>query len=61
MDLGRLLRLWRGDDDDAAATAAVTGTVAIALRLMGRTDGIEDAEAQARALWENRAESLLGT
>ena len=39
--------------------AAVTGTVAIALRLMGRTDGIQDAEAQARSLWENRAESPL--
>ncbi len=57
MDLGRLLRFWRGEDEDATATAAVTGTVAIALRLMGRTDGIEDAEAQARALWENRAGS----
>jgi anthranilate phosphoribosyltransferase len=59
MDLSRLLKLWRGEDDDAAATAAVTGTAAIALRLLGRTDGIEDAEAQARALWENRAESPL--
>ncbi len=58
MDLGRLLRLWRGEDD-ATATAAVTGTAAIALRLMGRTESIEDAEAQARALWENRAESPL--
>ena len=59
MDLGRLLKLWRGEDDDAAATAGVIGTAAIALRLMGRTDGIEDAEAQAQSLWENRAESLL--
>ena len=25
MDLGRLLKLWRGEDDDAVATAAVTG------------------------------------
>ena len=59
MDLGRLLKLWRGEDDDAAATAGVIGTAAIALRLMGRTDGIEDAEAQAQSLWENRAESPL--
>ena len=60
MDLGRLLKLWRGEDNDTAATAAVTGTAAIALRLMGRTDDIEDAEAQARALWKTRAESPLG-
>ena len=59
MDLGRLLKVWQGEDDDAAATAAVTGTAAIALRLMGRTNDIEDAEAQARALWENRAGSPL--
>ncbi len=54
MDLARLSALWRGDDDDPVATAAVVGTAAIALRLMQRADGPEDAEAKARDLWEKR-------
>ena len=54
MDLERLSALWRGEDNDPVGTAAVAGTAAIALRLMGRADGPEDAEAKARGLWENR-------
>ena len=54
MDLGRLLALWRGEVGDRVGTAAVIGTAAIALRLMERADGPEDAEAQARAFWESR-------
>ena len=59
MDLGRLLGLWRGDDDDPVGTAAVIGTAAIALRLMERADSPEDAEAQALALWQSRPGSPL--
>jgi anthranilate phosphoribosyltransferase len=59
MDVERLLSVWRGDDADAVAAAAVVGTAAIALRLLGRADGPEDAEAQARSLWENRPGSPL--
>ena len=59
MDLGRLLGLWRGDDDDRVGTAAVIGTAAIALRLMERADSPEDAEAQALALWQSRPGSPL--
>ena len=58
-DRGQQAQDEGGGFGNDAATAAVTGTAAIALRLMGRTDGIEDAEAQARALWENRAGSPL--
>ncbi len=54
MDLARLSALWRGDDEDPVATAAVVGTAAIALRLMERADGPEDAEAKARRMWETR-------
>jgi anthranilate phosphoribosyltransferase len=59
MNVERLMSLWRGDEDDAVAVAAVVGTAAIALRLMGRADGPADAEAQARALWEKRRASPL--
>ena len=42
------------------ATAAVTGTIAIALRLMGRAAGIDEAQAQALAMWEARDKSNPG-
>jgi len=54
MELGRLLRLWRGEEDDALATATVVGTAAIALRLMGRAASPAQAEAQAQAMWNKR-------
>ena len=60
MDLGRLLKRWQGEDDDATASAAVTGTAAFALRLMGRTDSVEDAEARPRRCGKT-ASSLRST
>ncbi|NNG03510.1 MAG: glycosyl transferase family protein [Inquilinus sp.] len=54
----RLVSLWRGEDDAAAPTAAIVGTAAIALRLLGRTSGQAEAEALAREMWTNRPKSL---
>jgi len=54
MDLNRLKTIWRGEQDDAYGAAAVTGTVAIALHLMGRADTPEEALAQAVTMWESR-------
>ena len=48
-------------DIDAFATAAVTGTLAIALKLLGRAAGIEEAEAQARAMWGGRDRKRMKT
>ena len=44
MDIGRLVGLWHGDIEDDYAEAAVTGTVAIALKLMGRAGTADEAQ-----------------
>lgn len=54
MDIKRLTAVWRGDLSDDYAEAAVTGTVAIALKLMRRADTLDDAQAMAAALWAER-------
>jgi anthranilate phosphoribosyltransferase len=54
MDASRLAKLWRGEIEDEYGKAAVLGTAAIALRAMGRANGIADAEAQATKLWKSR-------
>lgn len=59
MDLGRLMALWRGEIDDAYAVATVTGTAAVALKLMGRADSIPAAEELAAVLWRNRMRERL--
>lgn len=60
MDLGRLLAVWRDEEEDPYAVAAVTGTAAIALRLMGRADDVGPAMALAREMWETRERRRLG-
>jgi hypothetical protein len=55
MDPGRLTALLRGEIEDAYGEAAVTGTLAIALKALGNADSIEGAEAQARAMWSGRS------
>lgn len=59
LDIGRLMRLWRGEIEDEAAMMAVIGTAAIALHLMERAADPTAAIDQARAMWENRAASPL--
>jgi len=54
MDLERLPALWRGDLADDYAEAAVTGTVAIALKLMGRAANADEAQAMATDMWSSR-------
>lgn len=59
MDTARLLSVWRGDDSDAYATAAITGTLALALHLLGRAATQDDAQAQAEAMWSARNRERL--
>ncbi len=59
MDVRRLARVWRGEEDDEYGVATIIGTVAIALRLMGKAASIAEAEAQARALWDARRTDRL--
>jgi anthranilate phosphoribosyltransferase len=55
MDAGRLIALLRGEIEDAYGEAAVTGTLAIALKALGSADSIEAAETQAHAMWSRRS------
>jgi len=55
MDLNRLAALWRGEIEDEFAQGTVTGTTAVALRLMGKADSIETAQKMAEEMWANRA------
>lgn len=59
LDLGRLRAVWRGEEDDDYARATITGTAAIALKLMGRAASPDEAQTQADSLWENRTREAL--
>lgn len=50
----RVVALWRGEWQAPGPEAAVTGTLAVALKLLGRATGIRDAEAAAKAMWAAR-------
>jgi len=51
----RIAALWRGDLDYPPAIKVVTGTLAMALKLLGRAATQEQAEADAQEMWENRS------
>ncbi|MGO8954805.1 MAG: glycosyl transferase family protein [Rhodomicrobium sp.] len=59
MDLDRLLALWRGDATDEYGEAAIWGTLAIALKALGRADSQEDAQILAQNLWAERDRTSL--
>jgi anthranilate phosphoribosyltransferase len=58
MAVSRLLAIWRGEVEetaqDAYAEAAVTGTLAIALRAMGLAPDMQAAQNRAETLWRSR-------
>ena len=60
MNPQRLGQLWRGDIEDEYASAAVIGTLAITLKMMGKTDSQQDAESMATDMWNNRAKDKYG-
>lgn len=59
MDVGRLGAVWRGEAEDEYGEAAVIGTAAVALKLLGRAGSMAEADNQARSLWERRRRSRL--
>jgi len=59
LDLTRLGALWRGSDSDEAAAAAISGTMAIALRAMGRAASTDEAEGMALTMWRDRAKGKV--
>ena len=56
----RVAALWRGEWESPGPVAAVLGTAAIALKLVGRAATVEAAEDEARRLWEARPKSKYG-
>ena len=50
MNVDRLVGLWNGNIEDEYGEAAVYGTLAIALKLMGRADNMSDAVRQASTI-----------
>ena len=54
----RLAALWRGEIREPALDAVVTGTAAIAIRLMGRAREPAEAQALAEAMWRERCRHL---
>jgi len=60
MDVTRLPKVWHGDEHDEYGEAAIIGTAAYVLRLMGRASSPDDAFTQARAMWtaRNRTQML---
>ncbi len=59
MNIADLAAMWRGEISSEYARAAVTGTLAIALRTMGLANTIKAAEDDARAMWEARDKTAL--
>lgn len=49
-----LASVWRGESEDEYGVAAITGTAAIVLKLLGKADNFEDAEALASKYWADR-------
>lgn len=58
LDPRRLAALWTGEAEDAAPVAAVTGTAAVALKLLGRAKDVEGCQRLAERMWRERDRSL---
>jgi len=59
LDLGSLKTRWNGEDRDETAAAVICGTIAIALRAMGRAASVGEAEGMAQALWRDRVRTSI--
>ena len=60
LDPALVVALWRGERDCAAAEAAVVGTAAIALKLLGRAETQLAAQDLAEDLWRDRPKRKYG-
>lgn len=59
MDVSRLTSVWRGEITDDYALMAITGTTAIALKLLGRADSIPAAQKLASTMWNERNKTVF--
>ncbi|MCX7089568.1 MAG: glycosyl transferase family protein [Methylococcales bacterium] len=53
LDPQDLLLMWQGTLDNEFALASIIGTCAVALRLLGKADSPEAAQAMAKMFWVN--------
>lgn len=60
LDPAGVVALWRGEREAPAAEAAITGTVALALKLTGKAGTPDQAEGRAAALWQDRPKAKYG-
>src|SRR5262245_46706883 len=60
LDPHRVGALWRGELAAPGPEAAVVGTTAIALKLLGRTPTQTEATDLAREMWQNRPRQAYG-
>jgi len=61
LDPTRLAAVWKGSVEDEYATAAIVGTAAITLKMMGRADTKEGAEKLAHEMWLARPREKYST
>ncbi len=54
MDVSQLVSVWQGEAEDEYGVAAVIGTTAIALDLLGKAKGAAAAQALAEQMWQQR-------
>ena len=60
MDVTRLAKLWQGQIEDEYGQAAVIGTAAITLNMMGKAASKNEAEQMALEMWQNRTKERFG-
>ncbi|HMA52359.1 MAG TPA: glycosyl transferase family protein [Magnetospirillaceae bacterium] len=58
LDPAYLAALWRGEAEDPIAEAIVTGTAAIALKISGRAQTIDEAQHLGSKAWVTRQRTL---
>lgn len=54
LDPKKLTALWQGTWSPAGPVAAIVGTAAMCLKLLGRAEGMAEAQAAAEAMWRER-------
>ena len=60
LELGKLVRVWRGEERDEYGAGAIIGTAAITLYTMGRADSHDAALEMAGQWWDERDRGRLG-
>jgi len=60
LDPQKLAQVWQGKTQDEFAEASIIGTVAVALKLMGKADDQVQAQSIATEFWLQRNKLWFG-